>query len=103
MRYIEKFLRQRKDLVITVDYHALCRGEEWHVSCEEIEETVRRGWINPEKCREFPGRPYRKIFLSCYFGKHQRTVELVLLYDEEFAQGEVKTLWAVKGRTRQRK
>jgi UDP-2,3-diacylglucosamine pyrophosphatase LpxH len=59
--YIERFLKRRKNLAITVHYHALCQQDHRNIDEEELQKTVISGHIHHQKCQEFPEKPYDMI------------------------------------------
>ncbi|MEW5749037.1 MAG: hypothetical protein AB1793_09705 [Candidatus Thermoplasmatota archaeon] len=70
---------------------------------DQIEATVRTGQVDWGKSRQFPDKPYDKFCLHRYFGKENRTIEVILLYNRGRNLGQVMTVWVRTGRKARRR
>lgn len=103
-RFGKPFLEARNRMRIEVDWHHLAqRGRQLFDQADDIELTARRGTIDWESSEHKPDNPYDKFLVHRYFGKQNRTLEVVLLYNPRKGLAQVMTVWVLPGRRSRRR
>lgn len=97
--YIERFLAERRELVVFVEPHAVrSRSSQAPVTSKHVHQLVEEGEIQIDDCREYEDRPYDKYGVTLYFPHDERTLKAILTVNWTTWGCQVETVWAYPGR-----
>ena len=97
--YIQRFLRERKELAIVISDHAIrSRPGQKAVTTQQIFKVVQEGEVDVDACQEFEDKLYDKIATYRYFAEESRTIKAIVTVNWEAWLCQVETIWTYPGR-----